>query len=183
MATVNYARKSKQPDTQYFQFKDVREAKAGLNSGATYDADTGASPVARWLAFAFDYDDFVSNPDATGYVVRCQLPMYTIVMEALVRVDTAWTADGKDDIDIGDGNAAAGWADGIDFTSTGIQADRDAVYNDYDADPADGSAGYQFYDTGDTIDVLWKNAVAPAAGEAILFLKTLSYHEALSAEW
>lgn len=180
---ANYARKSKQPDTQYFQFKDVREAKAGLNSSSAIDADTGASPVTRWLTFTFDYDDFVSNPDATGHIVRCQLPLYTIVQEAFARVDTAFSDTGGDDIDVGDGNDPDGWADALDFSSTGIKRDADAAFNNQAVDPVDTSAGWQFYDSADTIDVLFKNATAPTVGEAILFLKTISYNEALSAEW
>ncbi len=179
----DYARSRDNPNTQYFQFKPVREAKGGLNSESLVDADTGESPISRWLAFEFDYDDFVSNPDAVGNVVRCQVPLNSIVMEALVRVDEVFVGTGHDDIDIGDGNDTAGWADAFDFSATGIYRDANAAYNDPTSDPSDGTAGYQFYDSGDTIDILFKNATAPTAGKAILFLRTISYHEDLEAEW
>lgn len=179
----DYARKRDNPDTQYFQFKPVREAKGGLNSASAVDADTGESPISRWLAFEFDHEDFISNPDQVGNIVRCQLPINSIVMECVVRVDEIFAGTGHDDIDIGDGNDTDGWADGLDFSATGVYRDADAAYNDPTSDPTDGSAGYQFYDSGDTVDVLFKNATAPTAGEAILFLKIISYHEELSAEW
>lgn len=172
-----YVRKKDAPDTMYHSFKPVHGQRAGLGSGAEVDADTGESPIARWIAFAFDYSDFASNPDAVGNIVRGIVPRGTMALRCLVRVDTLFEGTGNDDIDIGDGDDGAGWADGLDFTSTGIKADPDSAYNWH----LNGTL--RLYEHGDTLDVLFKNATAPTAGEAIVFLEVISYHENLSAEW
>jgi hypothetical protein len=179
-----YIRESNAPDTQFVSFRPVREQKAGLGADGAVDDVTGKSVISRWFGFAVDHDDFVSNPDATGYIAKCPIPRGTTVIEVAARVDTAFEAAGPaGDIDIGDGNDSDGWADGLDFSSSAILRDADAAYNDPTADPSDGSAGWQWYEDGDTLDVLWKNGTAPTAGEAVIMFKTFSYHEAAGAEW
>ncbi len=179
---ARYARSSKAPDTQYFQFKIIREQKGGEVDGV-YDHDIGYSPISRWLAFVLDYEDFISNPNATGHMIQCQIPVGTIIKDCIVRVDKIFSSTGSDDIDIGDTDQTDGWADGLDFTSTGLKHDTNAAYTDKDADPNPDVAGMQLYMDGDTVDVLFKNGTPPVAGRAILFLETISYHEKYEAEW
>jgi len=97
-------------------------------------------------------------------------------MRVVARVDTAFVGTGNNDIDIGDDVDADGWGDGLDFSSQGAKYDPDAVFN------SAGSTGFKHYATLDSIDVHFKNATAPTAGEAILFVEVISYHEAYSEE-
>lgn len=177
--SVVYARKSRAPDTQYFGFKPVKHSsRDGLNSASTVDADTGYSPISRWLAYAFDYADFTSNDQgATGHEVDCLLPVQSIVMRVVARVDTAFVGTGNNDIDIGDDVDADGWGDGLDFSTTGAKYDPDAAFN------SAGATGFKHYATLDSIDVHFKNATAPTAGAAILFVEVISYHEAYEEEF
>jgi len=181
--TVRDVFKSHAPDTAYSEFKIQREQRHGQNSEAAYDPDSGYSPVSRWLAKAFDYSDFVSNPSgAEGYVMQAQVPRGTIMLQCLVRVDTLFAGGEVDDVDIGTGgtpgdNPGDAWGDGLDFSSTGVKYDPDADNNG-------GSVGFGYYENGDTIDVYWWNgATAPTAGQAILFMKVISYHDDLNEEW
>lgn len=182
--TVRDVFKSNAPPTAYSEFQIQRSQRHGLNSGAVFDtADSGYSPVSRWLAKAFTYDDFVSNPSgAVGHVVQVQVPRGTIMLQCLVRVDTLFAGGAPTDVDVGTGGtpgAAPGdaWGDGLDFSSTGVKYDPNA-----DNNPG-GSVGFGYYEDGDTIDVYWQNATAPTAGQAILFMKLISYHEDLNEEW
>jgi hypothetical protein len=174
-------RKSKKDPTQYAAFEIKREQVEGLTGEGTKSAYTGRSPLTRWIARAFDYDDFVSNVDATGWVVKNPLPPNSLVLRAIMRVETAFEASGPAaDVDVGHGgtpgaNPGDGWGDGLDLTSTGAVCDPDSDFN-----PA-GANGPRFYDE-DTVDVYWQNATAPTAGEAILFLEVISYHEDLGEE-
>jgi hypothetical protein len=180
MATVPYVRKTDAPDTYLETFKAVKHSsRDGLGSGAITDNDTGKSPISRWLSFAFQYSDFVSNDTgATGHKVKCQIPRGTMALLAVARVDTAFVGTGNNDIDVGDGSTTDGWMNGMDFSSTGLKVDPDGAYQ---ITKSDGTGA--FYPDGDTVDVLFKNATAPTAGEAILFLQVISYHEDLSREW
>lgn len=181
-----YVRSKEAPDTVLFTFRVVHDYRGIIEGDITDSPLTGKSPISRWLAWAVDYDDFVSHPDQVGYVARCQIPRGTIAIQCVTRVDTAFLAATPGaDIDIGDGNDPNGWADSLDWsTSAGvIMADANAAYNDPTSDPAAGSAGIQYYSTGDTLDVNWNNATAPTAGRAIVFLKCISYHEELNTEW
>ena len=180
-----YVRSHDAPDTVLMTFRVVHDARAQIDGDQSDSPLTGASPISRWLAWAVDYDDFVSNPNAVGYIARCQIPRGTIALECLARVDTGFTDAGvAADIDIGDENDTDGWGDSDDWSSANtIHADKSAAYNNPASDPAAGTAGYQYYRTGDTLDILWKNATAPTAGYAVVFLKTISYNEASGAEW
>lgn len=176
--TVRDVYKSNAPDTAYSEFKIQREQRHGKNSGSAYDPDSGYSPVSRWLAKAFTYDDFVSHPTgSTGHVAQLQIPRGTIALRCVARVDTLFADTGADAIDIGDGNDLDGWGVELDFSSTGVKYDPDAVYN------PDGSTGFAYYENGDTIEVHFKNATAPTAGQAIVFVEVISYHEDLNEEW
>jgi hypothetical protein len=180
-----YARSSDASDTVLFTFRVVHDYRATIDGDITDSPMTGKSPISRWLAWAVDYDDFVSNPDAIGYVARCQIPRGTIAMEFFARIDTAFAhATPGADIDIGDGNDPDGWGDSDDWTSANtIVRDANAAYNNQASDPSAGVAGWQYYRTGDTLDIKWNNATAPTAGKAVVFLKCVSYNEAPNAEW
>lgn len=177
--SVVYARKSIAPDTQYFGFKAVKHSsRDGLNSASVVDADTGTSPISRWLAYVFDYADFTSNNQgATGHEVDCLLPAQSIVLRVVARVDVAFVGTGNNDIDVGDDDAADGWGDGLDFSSTGAKYDPNAAFN------SAGATGFKHYATVDSIDVHFKNATAPTAGKALLFVEVISYHEAYEADY
>lgn len=180
MATLPYARKQSAPDTWYETFKAVKHSsRDGLNSASTVDNDTGQSPISRWLAYALDYSDFASNPAATGYIARCQIPRGTIALRCAVRVDVLFdgSASTEADVDIGDGNNSAGWIDSADFSGTGLVVGPSGAYQ-WDTD---GTGA--FYEDGDTLDISHKSTTAPTAGEAVIFLEVISYHEDLSAEW
>lgn len=179
--TVRYVSSRSAPDTVLMTFRVVHGQRAVIDGDAADDAETGRSPISRWLAWAFDYDDFVSNPDGVGYMVRLIIPRGTIGMQVFARVDTAF--NGTVAIDIGDGNDTDGWADDFSFENTGIHRDANAAYNNLATDPTAGTAGWQYYSSGDTLDVWWRNATAPAAGQAIVFMRTVSYHEDANAEW
>jgi len=176
--TVRDVYKSNAPPTAYSEFEIQREQRHGLNSSATYDPNSGYSPVSRWLAKAFTFDDFVSHPTGeTGHCAQLQVPRGTIMLRCVARVDTAFVGTGNNDIDVGDNDDTDGWGDGLDFSSTGVKYDPNSVYN-----PA-GTTGFAYYASGDTIDVLMKNATAPTAGQAIVFMEVISYHEDLNEEW
>jgi hypothetical protein len=177
MAIQPYVRSQKAPDTFYQSFKAVRSQRDAPGDLTVRDEDTGRSPVSRWLSWAFDYADFVSNTTGyTGHWVLCQVPRGTMALRAVARVDVAFVGTGNNDIDIGDGNDLDGWLDGADFSSTGLKTVTKGAYNWITAGTG------VFYADGDQIEVGFKNATAPTAGEAILFVECISYHEDLSAE-
>lgn len=177
MATLPNARAHRDPNTHFFTFKPVKHSnRDGLYGDDPVDADTGMSPLSRWLTWSFAHSDFESNPETVGYMVRAMTPPNTLALRLVARVDTGFVGTGNDDIDVGDANDPDGWGDGLDFSTTGGKSDPDAVYN-----PA-GTTGIVFYETPDTIDVLFKNATAPTAGAAKIFLEVISYHESLNEE-
>jgi len=177
MSQLPYARSKDASNTYYLTFKAVHQSRDGLNSGSIVDADTGKSPVSRWLTGAFAYDDFTSNPDSVGHEVRFLLPPNTFVLRVAARVDTAFVGTGNNDIDIGDDDDPDGWGDALDFSSTGGKYDPNSEFN-----PA-GTTGFKYYSDLDSIDVQFKNATAPTAGEALLHVEVISYHEDLGAEF
>lgn len=181
--TAHYVSSELAPDTELFCFAVKHDYTCTIDGDAATTPDSGFSPISRWLAWAVDYDDFVSNPDAVGYIARLQIPRGTIGMQCFARLDTAFSATGKADIDIGDGNVSDGWMDGANWGTAGLFRDANAVYNNLATDPNAGVAGWQQYAAGDTLDILWKNATAPVAGYVIVFLRTVSYNEAANAEW
>lgn len=185
--TIRYvSSRSTGPDTVLMQFKVVRDQRAVIDGDVGDAQDTGRSPISRWIAWALDYDDFISYPGTTTCIARLQIPRGTIGMKVLTRVETAWTnATIAADIDLGDALQPTGWGDSDDWSTAGVViSDCDAVYNDYEnADPAKGATSYQYYVSGDTLDVIWNSVTAPTAGRSIVFLKCISYHEDLNAEW
>lgn len=168
-------RSEKGADTQYFSFKIVRDQRSGLGTGAVVAEDVGYSPITRWLAYAVNYDDAVSGAAITA---RAGIPAGTIVLEGgLVRVDQAW---GALTLNIGDGTDADGWGVGVDISTAGVLLwDRDAAYNT--GDPVAGTSGPQYYQNGGELILTF--SANPAAGRAVVFLKTLSYNEPLGGEW
>jgi hypothetical protein len=181
-----YARSNSGRDTVYQQFHTPHSARAGLNSDSIIDADTGKSPISRWLAFVLSFDEAVSVP-TVGMVYDCQLPPNTLVLSAMVRKDTAFVGTGTDDVDVGDTDDPNGWLDGIDLsaalTTAGVPVwlrDVDAGYMAY-SDIVKGTSGPQYYPAG-VIRVIAGSADDFTAGEAILFLETISYNEAINAE-
>jgi len=181
---VPYARSKDAPDTVYMHFKVIHSARATIDGDLDNDVDIGKSPVARYLTYALSFEDFVSRPAAVGWRARCLVPRGSIIDGCFVRVDVGFLANAPAiAIDIGDENDPNGWGDNMDFTGAGIlQEDVSAAYMAY-ADPNPGVAGRQYYPDGMPIDVIWPNAVAPTQGEALVFLRTVSYHEVLGAEW
>lgn len=178
----HYVRSQDAPDTELFCFAVKHDYPSTLDGDATDRPDTGFSPISRWLAWAVDYDDFVSNPDAVGYIARCQIPRGTIADKCYARVDTLFAAaGGAADIDIGDETDPNGWGDAFNWTAAALFFDTSAAYNTGDASA--GVSGPQLYAAGDTIDIIWQNATAPTAGYVILFLRCISYHEIANAEW
>lgn len=181
-----YARSNDIENTTYMTFRVIHSDRGGSDDAAgTVDADSGKSPVARWLTWALDHDDFVSNPTgATGHMAKCQVPRGTIALKLLARLDEVFDDEAEaDDIDIGDGNDTDGWADSLNWITDGVGLyyDADAAYNTGDASA--GVSGPQYYSGADTIDVLWKNATAPTQGKVVIFLQVISYHENVGAEW
>ena len=178
MALVPYARSNDDPNTQYMTFRVIHSDRGGSDdAAATVDRDTGKSPITRWYAWYFDYDDAVLV--GSDYIIKCQVPPNTIAMKAMVRIDTVFDGIGSDDVDIGDTNVD-GWMDGESFQSAGLIFDHDAAYNTGTANA--GVAGPQLYSDGDTIDIDIGTA-ASTQGRGVLFLESISYNEELNAEW
>jgi len=173
-----HARAQDGANTQYATFKMVRSQLDGTGSDAVLTTDIGESPICRWLAYALDYSDAVS--EATGITARIGLDGGTIIVRGgLTRVDTAFDAGLT--IDIGDATDPDGWADGHAMdTAEIILYDVDAAYNVY-ADAVKGTTGMQYYEDGGTVIVTF--SAMPTKGEAVIFLETISYNEPLSAEW
>ena len=178
--TVRSVYKQNEPNTQYGEFAPHREQKVGLNSASAYDTNSGYSPMTRWMAYAFDYDDFVSNTEQGDYIIRCPVPRYTIVSRVMLRVDTLFDNCTAASIGTGgNGTAAAGysWMTATTLASTGLKYDPDAV------NQPGGTTGAAIYVNGETIDLYTNDGTAPTAGEAIMFIEVISYHEVYSAEW
>lgn len=183
--TAPFARKSAAPDTTYVTFKQVFGQREYTVDGVD-DADTGKSPISRWLAYAIDYSDFVSSATGTPVEATCLIPRGTLIIDCYVRVDTAFAGGTSTAVDVGDSNDADGWAVNLDLTTatttTSIwERDPDAAYTNKASDVAQGTSGAQFYRDGGVVRVTM--ASFPTAGEMILFLETISYHEDQSKEW
>lgn len=175
MAQIPHVRSKDHPSTLYLQFEPKREMKEGLNSEGTVDLNPGFSPISRWLTAAFDYDDFTSNPDATGYEVKAQLPSGSIALRVLARVDEVF--DNVTTPAIGDDDDPNGWNEAAALDSTGLKIDPNAAFM------PGGATGGKYYEDGDTIDIQTNNATAPTQGMGVLFVEVISYHEAAEAEW
>lgn len=174
MSDIVRARNEDHPSTEYLQFEPKREMRAGLNSASTTDVNPGFSPISRWLAVAFDYDDFASNPDAAGYKASFIVPTDTIALRCVLRIDEAF--DNASSVNVGDDTDPNGWASGIDIESTGLKGSYDAAYM-----PGAGNGAY--YEDGDTVDIETGTGTAPTQGKGICFLEVISYHEDAEAEW
>ena len=179
MALVPYARANSDPNTTYMTFRVIHSDRGGSDdAAAAVDRDTGKSPIARWYAWYFDYDDAVLV--GSNYIIKCQVPPNTIAMKLMVRIDTVFDGTGSDSVDIGDGDTTTGWLTALSFQATGLKFDHDAVYNTGTAVAT--SAGPQLYSDGDTIDIDIGTA-ASTQGQGVLFLESISYNEELNAEW
>lgn len=185
--TAPFARKVRATDTHYMQFKKVHSKRATLDGDAVTDVDTGASPVTRWLAFAFDYADRVSNSEGTSWVVNCLVPRGSIITDCMVRIDRVFDGTTANSVEIGDSNQASGWAANLDFTADPGTTplwyrDADAVYTDKTNDISAGATGAQYYEEGGVVVILLCTTV-PTTGRGILFLATISYNEPQNSEW
>ncbi len=187
-----HVRQERAPDTEYMTFKRVHSARSVTMDGdLSTDADFGYSPVARWLGFAIKYDYITSNSAGDAHIINLSIPRGTLLKDCYVRVDTAWTSEGADDIDIGDSNVADGYADALNWSaSVGTtpvwHRDANADYIDYDADIAAGTTGAQYYVNGGTVVITFNTAFTssvPTAGRAVVWLETISYNEPQGSEW
>ena len=178
--TIRDVSKSKAVDTAYSEFSIKHSQRVALNSAETYDYDLGRSPVSRWIARAFDYSDFASNPNAHGYRCPIRVPRGSRVLRVMAEVHTVFNQM-TSDVDVGTGgtpwaNPGDGWGDGLDLTATGLKYDPDADFN------PGGSTGPQSYMNGDTID-MYISTTPPTAGQGVLYIEVISYHEQYAAEW
>jgi len=185
MTAVPFARKSAAPDTTYMTFRQTFGQREYTVDGVD-DKDNGKSPVSRWLTYAIDYSDFVSSATGTPVEATCIIPRGTLILECLVRLDTAFAGGTSNAVDVGDANDADGWAVNLDLTTATTTTpiwfrDADAAYNNKATDITQGTAGAQFYENGGVVRVTM--ASFPTAGEMLLFLHTISYHEDQSKEW
>ena len=190
---AEHVRQSRAPDTAYMTFKTVHSARSATMDGdLSTDADIGESPVTRWFSFAIDYEDIASNSAGSAQVINLSIPRGTMLKDCYVRIDTAWTGEDADDVDIGDSNTVNGYADGLDWSaSVGTTPvwQRDASGADYidtTTDITATSAGAQYYPNGGTVIVTFNTAFVaslPTAGRSIVFLETISYNEPQGSEW
>jgi hypothetical protein len=185
--TAPFARSKSAPDTYYATFKQVRAQRATADGDAVSDVDTGRSPISRWLTYAFQYSDKVSNAAGSAWVVKCLVPRGSIVLDALVRLDEAFNGTGADSVEIGDSDQASGYAAAIDLTTSVangpvIFRDANAVYVNKASDASAGSTGPQYYEDGGVVEIELATTL-PTQGKALLFLHTISYNEDQAAEW
>lgn len=185
--TAPMARGDRAQSTAYFQFEEVRQARSTLWGDQTTDVNTGASPVTRWLAYAMDYADRVSNTAGTAWVIQCLVPEGSFVYDCVVRLDQAFDGTGANSVEIGDSNQASGWAAAQDLTqdpgTTPIWIrDNDAVYTNRASDISQGATGGQYYQNGGVVEVVLATTL-PTQGRAVLFLRTISYNEPQNSEW
>ena len=184
--SARYARAGYVPDTTYVQFRSVKSARGGEGPDGIVDWNTGKSPIARYLTYVIKYDEAVSEP-GVGMVVRCNIPRGTLVRDALVRLDTAFSGTGCSAVDIGDSNDSDGYAVDLDFTTSTASGpvwfrDANAAYVNRASDISQGTSGAQFYKDGGVVTVVLATADDMTAGLALLFLETISYHEDQGAE-
>jgi hypothetical protein len=189
---AHHVRQNRAPDTSYMTFRQIHSRRSVAQHGdLVTDSDIGESPVTRWIAYAIDYDDITSNAAADAHVINLTVPRGTVVRDAMVRVDLAWTSESADDVDIGDSNDPDGYADGLNLsTSVGTtpvwHRDASAAYINKASDISAGVSGAQYYVSGGAVVVTFKTAFVsspPTAGRAIVFLEVISYNEPQSSEW
>lgn len=182
------ARSRHAPDTTYLQFRPVRSSKDSIYVGdVSNDADLGASPVSRWLAYAFDHADLVSNAAGTAWVAQFQIPHGSFVIDHYLRLDEEFDGTGANAVDIGDSNDTDGWAVNLDLTAAPgttptWHRDADAAYVNKASNVSAGVSGGQYYQYGGVIEAIIATTV-PTKGKAIAFFEIISYHEDQDAEW
>ena len=155
MATVLKARV--RPDTAYFAF------------GTTRDPETAMSPVSRWIAQAYDYEDIEAS------MFSMHIPPGSRVLRVYHEVQTVLV--GVVSLVVGDGDTADGWIKTANVTPTTV--------GDFVNDPdADFAVVGKLYQDGDTIDITFTgNATTDfTSGVGILWVEVISYAEALEAE-
>lgn len=184
-----FARSKKETNTTYLQFQPLKSIRSGLGSGEDVDANTGQSPITRWLAYALSWDDAVSNTaDPTLTEFHLQVPRGSIVLDCLVRLDEEFDGTDTNDVDIGDSDDPNGYADGLDLTTSAatvpiVFRDASAAYIERTTDAVKGTSGPQYYPSGGRVIVgIATNTTDMTQGEAIVFLKTISYCEPALAE-
>jgi len=141
------------PDTAYFAMNPTR------------DPEDGMSPISRWIAKAYDYEDLSAS------VFSLHIPPGSRVLRVYHEVQVAFT--GVTSMIVGDGDEDDGWIEtaNIDPSTVG----------DFVQDPdAEFSAVGKFYQDGDTIDVTQVGVAS--AGVGILWVEVISYAEAVEAE-
>jgi hypothetical protein len=141
------------PDTGYFAF------------GATRDPAESMSPISRWIAQAYDYEDLSAS------TFSMHVPPGSRVLRVAHEVQVAFT--GVTAMIVGDGDTTNGWIVSGTITPGTV---GDFVF---DPDSTFGAVG-KFYQDGDTIDII-QTGVA-TAGEGILWVEVISYAEAVEAE-
>lgn len=171
---IAHARSSKHPSTQFFQFEPKREQKDGLNSASEVDVNPGFSPVSRWMAAAFEHDDFTSVADGNNSRVEFQVPENTIVLRAMLRIDKA--LDNASGATLGDADDNDGWITATSIESTGVKYTYNAAYQ-----PA-GTTGVRHYTSGGRIRLDTNEHPAPTEGAGLILVEVISYHEEYEAE-
>jgi len=141
------------PQTAYFRFETGR------------DQDAGNSPIPRWLAWAYGYDDQSSS------VVTFDVPRNVIIEKVIHQVATAFT--GATAITIGDGDADDGWIAGATITP-GSAGDTVS-----DPDSTNHAIGAKFYQTGGQLKAVFTGVATAGTGK--LFAKIISYAEPLAS--
>lgn len=131
----------------------------------TRNPEDGMSPGSRWWSKAFSYSD------QSASVVAIGIPLNSRVLDVRLEIGAAFT--GTTAVVVGDGSAANGWI------ATGVITPTTAgdFGGDYDASLR---VKGKLYQTGDTIDITFTGIAT--AGEGILFVKMLSYNEAIAIE-
>ncbi len=165
MTTAREASSTKHPATYLGTFEARREQKLSESEGGP-DQYIGRSPMSRWLAVAFDYTSF-EDEDGNYVAVQHQLPQHAIALRAVLRVDEAFV--GVATVDVGDDNDADGWFAAQSLAATGA----------FVAGGAYATAGLSYDGAQLIVDV----GSIPTAGQAIVLVEVISYHENLGAEF
>lgn len=134
------------PSTSYFQFETGRDPMEGM------------SPISRWLAFSYSFDDQVAS------VVSVQVQPGARCLRVAHETVTAFT--GATALTIGDGAAADGWmatAVADPTTAGNFAVDYDSTF----------TRTAKIYATGDTIDISF--AGIATAGTGRIYIEMLSF--------
>ena len=142
------------PSTAYFAFEPFR------------DPEEGMSPVSRWMAWAYSYDD-----QSSSIISDFHLPEGARVLEVRHEVDTAFT--GVTDMTVGDADAADNWI----ATSTITPGTAGDFVGDIDS--TNHAAGGKLYSSGGYLKITFTGVASAGTGK--LFAHVISYSEALTA--